>query len=299
MSENSISPYFKKAEQDHRDLQRIILYLDKHFNSQETLAASALQQEFQHLIKKYIFYEDNHLLIIFKPPGFLSQMDKSGIASVIEIFKYYIKFSKNKPGKVFLSAVHRLDRVSAGFLVLARTSKAASRLSSFFREKKVEKIYWALVKKEIKNKSSVIHKRQSGTLSGFFKKDSHGKKMKITHRKSSSKTLPQMELNYRRRDLSAILNKNKSLESSGLINLEVKIESGKFHQIRSLLAAEAMPIVGDIKYGGQKLPGPSHRIALLAKKIAFPHPTREIQINIDLENYMLNLEEDWIKLFAL
>ena len=91
-----------------------------------------------------ILFEDNHLLVINKPAGMLAQGDNTKDLSVLEILKNTIKTRDKKPGKVYLGLVHRLDRPTSGVMVLAKTSKALSRLNKQFVQKTTSKIYWEL-----------------------------------------------------------------------------------------------------------------------------------------------------------
>ena len=77
-----------------------------------------------------IIYEDNHVLVAVKPPNMLSQADNTGDTDILTWLKDDIKVRYNKPGRVYLGLVHRLDRPVGGLMVFARTSKAASRLSA-------------------------------------------------------------------------------------------------------------------------------------------------------------------------
>lgn len=92
-----------------------------------------------------ILFEDNHLLIINKKPGELSQGDNTGDISLIESLKEFIKIRDQKPGNVFLGLIHRLDRPTSGILVFAKTSKALSRMNDLFKTREVQKTYWAIV----------------------------------------------------------------------------------------------------------------------------------------------------------
>ena len=99
-----------------------------------------------------ILFEDNHLLLINKKPGILTQGDKTGDKSLIDLAKYYIKKKYNKPGNVFVGLPHRIDRPTSGIVILSKTSKSLSRISKLFKEKKIEKKYWAIVKNKIENR---------------------------------------------------------------------------------------------------------------------------------------------------
>ncbi len=92
-----------------------------------------------------ILYLDNHLIAVHKPSGMLTQSDESGEDSLMDRVKAWIKTEYQKPGNVFLGLVHRLDRPVSGVVLFARTSKAASRLSEQFRERRTKKVYRAVV----------------------------------------------------------------------------------------------------------------------------------------------------------
>ena len=92
-----------------------------------------------------VLYEDNHLLAVYKPPTMLSQGDKSGDAAIADWVEDYLRVKYNKPGNVYVGLLHRLDRPVGGVMVLAKTSKAAGRMSKLFQGRKVEKVYHAVV----------------------------------------------------------------------------------------------------------------------------------------------------------
>ena len=81
-----------------------------------------------------VLYEDNHIIVVLKDAGILSQADKSGDMDILTMIKSYLKEKYNKSGNVYLGLVHRLDRMVGGVMVLAKTSKAASRLSDMIRK---------------------------------------------------------------------------------------------------------------------------------------------------------------------
>ena len=94
-----------------------------------------------------VLYEDNHLIAINKRSGDIIQSDKTGDLPLSDFVKTYIKKKYNKPGKVFLGTIHRLDRPTSGIVLFARTSKALSRMNEQFKNKEVQKTYWAIVDK--------------------------------------------------------------------------------------------------------------------------------------------------------
>jgi 23S rRNA pseudouridine1911/1915/1917 synthase len=197
-----------------------------------------------------ILYEDNHLIAVYKPAGILVQGDISHEISLLDMVKDYIKKQYNKPGEVFLGLVHRLDRPVGGVVLFARTSKSASRLSVQWRQRSLTKIYWALVHGKMP--------RPSGRLTSFLKK----RRQKVSLTDETHKRAQEAALTY------------STLFVRGKVSLlEVRLHTGRKHQIRVQLAAEGCPIVGDRKYGA-----PERRedgtICLVAKSLTFMHPTR-------------------------
>ena len=103
-----------------------------------------------------VIYEDNHIIVVEKPPNIPSQGDKTEDTDMLTIIKEYLKEKYNKPGNVYLGLVHRLDRPVGGVMIFAKTSKAASRLSNQVREKVFKKEYLAIVDgKPEKNKGTL------------------------------------------------------------------------------------------------------------------------------------------------
>lgn len=203
--------------------------------------------------KLHVLYEDNHVIAVFKPAGMLTQGDRSGDASLMDLTKAWIKRTKNKPGDVFLGLVHRLDRPVAGVVVFGRTSKGAARLSEQFRTRTVTKVYHALVAGHVEP--------ASGRLEHYLWQPSESSPVRVS-------TTPGAEakpaaLNY------------KVLRSTGNDSLlEVILETGRKHQIRAQLAAIGHPILGDRKYGSTRDWHQPGTIALVGKRLEFFHPVR-------------------------
>jgi len=196
-----------------------------------------------------VLYEDNHLLVIDKPAGIATQGVTDG-SSVYDLAREYLRVKYNKPGNVYLGIVSRLDTVTSGVLVLARTSKAASRLSKSIRESDVEKHYLAVVE-------GVVDPVK-GTWRQWVRKDEARHRMIVCRETAPDAKLA--ELRYR------------TLESNGrLSRLELKLITGRKHQIRVQMSDHGHPIVGDRKYDATT--GFPVGIALHAAKLVFAHPT--------------------------
>lgn len=205
-----------------------------------------------------ILFEDNHVLVVNKPAGLLVHGDETGDITLADLAKDYIKQKYNKPGNVFIGVVHRLDRPVSGVVLMAKTSKALTRLNELFRSKKTRKIYWAIVL----NKPQ----QESGTLVHWLVKDSSKNVTKAYAKENSAGA--RSELNYK---LLAT--------QQGKYLLEVNPITGRPHQIRVQLASMRCPIVGDLKYGAPA-PLPDKSIALHARQLQFEHPTLKTTITV-------------------
>ncbi len=205
-----------------------------------------------------ILYEDNHLLAVNKPAGLLCQGDASGDPTILEMARAYLKQRYAKPGNVYLGLVHRLDRPVAGALVLARTSKAAARISAALRDGRVQKIYHAVV--------AGIPEPAQGRLTHHLRKIS---------RQRRSRVAPPTATGAR----EAVLDYRVIGQRAGASLIEVALQTGRGHQIRVQLAAVGCPILGDLKYGAPTaLPGGA--IALYARFLGFEHPTQAQRVEI-------------------
>lgn len=205
-----------------------------------------------------ILFEDNHLLIINKRPGELSQLDKTGDNSVLEKYKLYLKKKHKKRGNVFLGLVNRLDRPTSGVLILAKTSKALSRMNKMLVERKILKKYLALVeKKPIRKKNTLIN---------FLKKNQKQNKSYIVD--ETTKDSKKAILHY---------TTLKELDNYSL--LEISLETGRHHQIRVQLSNIGCSIKGDLKYGSKRS-NSDKSICLHANEISFIHPVSKNEIKI-------------------
>ncbi|MDF4202824.1 RNA pseudouridine synthase [Maribacter sp. SA7] len=205
-----------------------------------------------------VLLEDNHLIVINKRPGDIVQGDKTGDIPLSDTVKAYLKKKHNKPGNVYLGVVHRLDRPTSGVVVFAKTSKALPRLNKMFAEKDAKKTYWAIVK----NSPNVPEKR----LVHYMKRNTKQNKSyaNIKEVPDSKKAI----LTYR------IL---KKLDRYFL--LEVDLETGRHHQIRSQLTAIGSPIKGDLKYGFNRS-NADGSIHLHARKLRLMHPVKKVPLEI-------------------
>lgn len=198
------------------------------------------------------------MLIVNKRPGDIVQGDKTGDTPLSEIVKTYIAEKYDKPGAVYLGVVHRLDRPTSGIVVFARTSKALTRMNKMFSERETRKIYWAIVKE--------VPKKASDRLEHFLKRN------------------PKQNKSYAH--IKEVPNSKKAILSYAIIKkldryslLEIELETGRHHQIRSQLSAIGSPIKGDLKYGFDRS-NKDGSIHLHARKLSFIHPVKKEELTI-------------------
>jgi 23S rRNA pseudouridine1911/1915/1917 synthase len=203
-----------------------------------------------------VLFEDNHLLAANKPPGLLTQPSRSEVDALETRAKEWVRRAKDKPGAVFLHAIHRLDRDVSGVVLFARTSKALSRLNEAIRSRRVEKIYHALVEG--------LPPEEAGVLEHHLAHGSHtAKVVSATAHGAKRATLAYRALRH----------------VDGLTLVEIRLETGRYHQIRAQLAAAGCPIAGDGRYGSRR-PTPG-RIALHHRRLTIAHPVTKADVVIE------------------
>lgn len=204
-----------------------------------------------------ILFEDNHLLILNKKSGELSQGDITDDKTIVDSAKFYLKAKYNKIGNVFIGLNHRLDRPTSGVLVLSKTSKSLKRMNEKFKINEVVKVYWAVTNSFYKN---------DGKVESFLKKNQKQNKSYIVRSNISGSK-------------NAILYYKKLADLKSYSLLEIKLETGRHHQIRAQLAHLGYPIKGDLKYGFPRS-NIDKSIHLHARYIEFLHPVTKKKIKI-------------------
>jgi RluA family pseudouridine synthase len=196
-----------------------------------------------------VLHLDNHLLVIAKPPGMLSQADQTGDLDVVSWGKAYLKARFEKPGNVFLGLVHRLDRPASGVMVLARTSKAARRLTEQFRDRLPEKRYLAILEG---------HLDGWGHWTDYLVKE--GQQVRVVEAAHPGAKRAELRWQVVAQEGDATL-------------ADVRLLTGRAHQIRVQFAHRGVPLLGDVRYGAQEeLDG--RNLALHAYQLRVEHPTK-------------------------
>ncbi len=195
-----------------------------------------------------VIYVDNHLLVVNKSCGQLVQGDRTGRTTLLDEAKAWLKEKYDKPGNVFLGLVHRLDLPASGVVVLARTSKAASRLSDEIRSHRPRKVYWARVSGEVPETGNWSDRLEREEYASRIVAAPAGKEARLSFTRLKS--------------------------SSNVSTVEIDLETGRHHQIRVQFSHRGYPILGDKRYGSDMtfLPG---AIALHAREMRIKHPTRD------------------------
>ena len=218
------------------------------------------------LPKINVIYEDNHLLVVEKPINIPVCEDSSNDLDLLSILKDYIKVKYNKPGNVYLGLVHRLDRPVGGVMVFAKTSKAASRLSSQVSNHTLKKTYVAVIEGKIKKEDILVdylYKDTNKNISYVVSKD-----------KGKESILDYKVIDYK---------DNYSL-------VEINLKTGRSHQIRVQFSSRGYPLVGDAKYN--KNHDGKTNVALFARRLEFVHPVTRENLCFELEipkRYPFNL----------
>jgi 23S rRNA pseudouridine1911/1915/1917 synthase len=205
-----------------------------------------------------VLYEDNHLLAINKPAMLATMGVQSDRPSVLSAAKEYLRLKYQKPGNAYVGIVSRLDGPVTGVTLLAKTSKAASRLSEAFRARQVRKIYWAVVEGQPDS--------AEGTLEHYLRKDERHRKVHTTHAAAEGAQFARLSF--------------RTLNSAGDLSLlQIEPETGRKHQIRVQLARAGCPILGDVKYGSRRQ-FPTG-IALHALALELEHPVRREPLRLE------------------
>ena len=205
-----------------------------------------------------IIFEDNHILVVNKLPGQLVQPDTVKTISLEDTLKDYIRDKSGKTGNVYLGVIHRIDRPVSGAVMFSKSSKALSRLNRLLQEKKIEKTYWAIVTNKPEKKED--------SLINYLIRNTRNNTVKIFDKEI--KDSQRAEMRYR-----------WIAESDRYFLLEVKLITGRHHQIRAQLSHAGIPIKGDLKYGAARS-NPDGSISLHSRQINLEHPVTHEMLEI-------------------
>lgn len=198
-----------------------------------------------------VLYCDNHILVVVKPAGMLAQGDRTGDTDLLSLAKGWVKREFKKPGNVYLGLVQRLDRPVSGVMVVARTSKAAARLTQAFKQHALQKRYLAVV--------HGLPDFDTELVDWIVKTDG---KVRLADSQHPGAKLARL----RWRHLA---------QQNDLALLEVDLQTGRPHQIRLQLASRGHAILGDLRYGSA-MSFDGQNLALHAYGLGFNHPVQSV-----------------------
>lgn len=207
-----------------------------------------------------ILHEDNHIIVVLKPQGVPSCGDESGDENMLDAVKEYIRTAYGKPGNVYVGLVHRLDRPTGGVMVFAKTSKAAARLSEQMRSGDFEKKYLTVL--------SAVPKEPQGKLVNYLKKNAVNNMVYLCPPTTEGAKMASLE--YRVAE-----------EKGGCALAEIKLHTGRSHQIRVQMAGIGCPVFGDMRYGGER--AKKGNLALWAYSLTFTHPVTKERLRFMAE----------------
>ena len=207
-----------------------------------------------------IIYEDNHILVALKPQGVPSCEDETKDLDMLTILKNYIKVRDEKPGNVYLGLVHRLDRPTGGVMVFAKTSKAAARLSAQMKEGDFQKVYYAVLVGTLAKKSQ--------TLTNYLKKNPINNMVYVCGQTVAGAKFAELEYKVVE-------------EKNNLSFTEIKLHTGRTHQIRVQTSHMGNPVYGDMRYGGEN--AVKGNLALWATSLSLTHPVTKERLVFKVE----------------
>lgn len=213
-------------------------------------------------MKPRIIYQDNAIVVAYKPAGLATQTAKVGQPDMVSELKKLLKVR-------YLGVVHRLDQPVEGLLVFALTQEAAAKLTKQLAGGTLNKQYYAAV-------SGKLSSRQ-GTLVDYLIKTKDNLAQVVTGKESSYPDAKKAVLHYKIVE--------ETLVSTQVALADINIETGRFHQIRCQMANAGMPLLGDQKYG-KNTDINIRSVALCAYKLVFQHPVtgKRMSYEISPEN---------------
>lgn len=248
-------------------------------------------------MQKNILFEDQHIIVVYKPAGIATQTARVGQQDMVCELKNYLA---QKPGskscrEPYLGIVHRLDQPVSGLLVFGKTKACAAGLSRQITNGQMQKYYYAVVL----GSPADTH----GRLEDYLYKDARANQSLIV--KEGFPGAQKAVLDYRQlqtlmvieevhgykeyRDYARHLSSPRpsAFPKSQLISLlEIRLLTGRHHQIRAQMAHADMPLIGDSKYGTSFSKALSQKtgcrnVALCAYKLIFHHPVTQEEISFE------------------
>lgn len=220
---------------------------------------------------KNIVFEDEHIIVAYKPAGIATQTARLGQQDMVSELKNYLARKPENKGKgvPYLGLVHRLDQPVAGILVFAKTKQAAASLSKQITEGSFHKYYYALVygrpEKKMDTLEDYLYKDGKTNMSSVVTEDTPDAKM--------------AKLSYMHKETLMVW---EAMQEASLV--EIELFTGRHHQIRVQMSHAGLPLLGDSKYGTEESKEFSkavgcRNVALCASRLEFKHPKTGKSVN--------------------
>jgi len=203
-----------------------------------------------------IIFEDQHLIVLSKAPGVLSQGDISGEASLVDLLRTHF-------GRNYVGLLHRLDRNTSGLMIVAKRSKSAERLTEQLQNGTLVRKYRAIIEGTLSSPAEWKH--------SLLKNEKTNEVRVVTAGTSGAKTAA----------LKVAPVKNFSHDGETLTLAEFELETGRSHQIRVQSAAMKHPLIGDTKYGTTRGIRLFSRPALHSSYLEFEHPISKEKMSFE------------------
>lgn len=238
--------------------------------------------------KPDIIYEDNDIIVCYKPAGIATQTRRIGQQDMESFIRNY-RAAKNEPA--YVGIVHRLDQPVEGVMVFAKNQKAAASLSRQIKEHTTEKYYRAASRGQGVSGTAVEEEEAWHTLTDYISFDKRTNTSKITSEKD--RLAKKAVLQYRA--ISVTPDRDSSQNECIRTEFDIKLLTGRHHQIRLQLAHIGYPLIGDTKYGkpasnnsgtgsksGRTGGGVREQLALCSYKLVFDHPATGERMTFEL-----------------
>jgi len=211
-----------------------------------------------------ILYEDSHIIVCVKPHGIATQSKQIGSPDMVNLIKKHIFLNNPEKGEPYLAVIHRLDQPVKGILVFAKTSFAAKELNKQLTSQGFGKYYLASVEGTLP--------ATEGTLENYLVKDARTNLSRVCDKTTKDAKLARLHYH--------VINQEANISL-----VEIKLDTGRHHQIRVQFSHIGCPLVGDTKYN-KSLAGKKgwQEIALCAYKLDFIHPRTGEKMHFHVDN---------------
>lgn len=214
-----------------------------------------------------ILFEDHDVIVCYKPAGIPTQTSKIGMPDMVSVLKNYLYKKQTEKKEPYVAVIHRLDQPVEGILVFAKTPFAAKELSRQLQKESFGKYYKAVL--------CGVPEHESGSLENYLVKDAKTNTSRVCD--ASVKDAKKAVLCYQTIAVLEETDEKKALT-------EIKLETGRHHQIRVQTAHMGCPIWGDSKYNKvQKEEKRRRQTALCAYKLCFVHPRTKKPMKFEIE----------------